>query len=212
MLPSVFLTIKLCQVSVEQCDFINENLEGFEVQKKIYSPSPFLQAKTRSNEIHQCDSSGRCFTMNKFTSKTPPALGETRGTNQMSRNQRLLMDAPSLPWYCMKRTACEDWGQERPSPSGAVVPSHAAGALGKGFPVALPAPPSPRECWKSLEHLSHRREEGGWGRVVLYGEYCVSSLVFLRLKGKALCSAFSPGVSHTRCSYTDAETSSQKTF
>lgn len=140
--------------------------------------------------------------MNKFTSKTPPALGETRGTNQMSRNQRLLMDAPSLTWYCIKRTSikrttCEDWGQECPSPSGAVVPSHAAGALGKGFPVALPAPPSPRECWKSLEHLSHRREEGGWERVVPYREYCVSSLVFLRLKGRALCSAFSPGVSAT---------------
>lgn len=38
LLFSVFLKTKQGQFSVEQCDFVNENLEGFELLKKSEIP------------------------------------------------------------------------------------------------------------------------------------------------------------------------------
>lgn len=39
LLSSVFLKTKQGQFSVEQCDFVNENLEGFELLKKNKIPN-----------------------------------------------------------------------------------------------------------------------------------------------------------------------------
>lgn len=56
LLSSVSLKTKHGWFSVEQCDFVNENLEGFELLKKNKIPY-LLSSKAKllnvSNEIHQ---------------------------------------------------------------------------------------------------------------------------------------------------------------
>lgn len=95
------------------------------------------------------------------------------------RNLCLLIVMPSLTFYFIKIMTCHNYRLPSTCPN-SPFPDCVVRALRKGSAFALPTLPLPCKICKSLEHLNHKREEGGQELVVLHREYWFSlNIVFI---------------------------------